>query len=236
MALDSTVPFPSSPEVWQKFAAFEVFADHEPAPGGRVACRITLDPADLTALLAERAHRAPPLDPEVGGWVLRSGIALAKDPAVEAVYVAGEDAVVVLRADAAGPSTAHLSRLSGRFAGVFSVLAGRPTTVGGTVFEFPDASVLARAVGYFQESVEEQTPRRSAAWLGAQMIGRDEPFHPSMLDTLEEQTSLLEAADVSLHDLPAWWWRGTAAVRVGGGVELLEPPPPAAELLARAAG
>ncbi len=235
-------PFPSFPEVWNRFRPFEVFADHVAAPEARIAFRVSVDPAALGALLAERAAAAAPVDPEVGGWLLRAGLALVKDPAAEAVYAAGEDAIVVARADVAeagggdGRAAGILARLVGRFSGTLSVLAGRPIAGEGAVFEFPDAAVLARAIAYFQEAVEEATPRRAATWVGAQRLGRDEPFHPSMLDTLEEQTSLLEAAGVGLDDLPAWWWRGAAAVRVGSGVELLEPPPSAAELLSRAAG
>jgi len=236
--LDPASPFLTAAELWQKFAPFEVFGDHVVVPGGRLAYRVSVDPALLGALLGARASSAPPLDLEVAGWLLRAGLGLVHDPAVEAVYVVGEDAVVVARTGASGGPEAvqAAARLAGRYGSVASVLAGRPVGAYAAVFEFPDASVLARAVGFFQEASEEATPRRSAAWVGAQRIGREEPFHPSMLDTLEEQTSLLESAGVNLHDLPAWWWRGAAAARVGEGAELLDPPPPATELLARAAG
>jgi hypothetical protein len=48
-----------------------------------------------------------------------------------------------------------------------------------------------------------------------------------MLETLEEQTSLLQANGIDMDALPSWWWRGVAAaVEPNGEVEVFAEIPP----------
>ena len=69
---------------------------------------------------------------------------------------------------------------------------------------------------------EEATPKRAAAFVGAQMVGRGEGFHPSLIESIEEQHQLLQQNGVELEQLPNWWWRGIAARATPESVELFD--------------
>src|SRR5262249_11839881 len=118
------------------------------------------------------------------------------------------------------------NELVSMFAARLSLLCGRELAVQASIYEFPDITVVRRALSTLVEEVEETTPLRSSIWLGAQLRGRGQPFHPSMLETIEEQTSLLRGHGIDMDTLPSWWWRGIAAhVGQGGEVEVFDELP-----------
>jgi hypothetical protein len=48
-----------------------------------------------------------------------------------------------------------------------------------------------------------------------------------MVETLEEQTSLLQSNGIDMDALPPWWWRGIAAqVKPDGEIEVFDELPP----------
>ena len=220
--------FPTHAPAWEKMAAFEVFGDHAAMPGFRLVVQVSVRPEALDALLAGRAGSAPALDPELARMSLRAGLSLVQTGVADFVYCTPEDALAVVEPSAGegpGSSMAAHDRLLSAFVARMSLLAGQEIPAVGRIYEFPDLDVVRKALVSLQESVEETTPSRSSAWLGAQMRGRGEPFHPSMIETIEEQTALLESAGIDMESLPGWWWRGAAARVNGGEVEVIDELP-----------
>jgi len=117
---------------------------------------------------------------------------------------------------------------------MLSLLVGQPVSARARIYEVPDLEIARRGLVALAEDVEEATPLRSAMWLGAQLQGRGQPFHPSMVETLEEQSHLLRSNGIDMDALPAWWWRGmAAAINKGdteGGVEVYDELPSGDEL------
>ncbi len=220
--------FSTHSAAWDKMAAFEVFGDHATMPGFRLVVHVSAHPATLEGIIGERAGAASPLDPELARMALRAGLSLVRTGLAQFVYATPEDALAVVDLSAGeGPGrsmAAHDSLLS-TFVARLSLLLGREVPAEARVYEFPDLRVVRKALVALQESVEETTPARSSAWLGAQMRGRGEPFHPSMIETIEEQMSLLEAAGVDIESLPGWWWRGVAARKGTGDSEIIDELP-----------
>lgn len=199
---------------WNAFSAFQVFGDHVPMEGFSLVVRIAADPGSLAQLLAHRAQSEPALDPKLAVMMLRAGLGLAQLPAVSFVYANPEETVVVLRREAVqevGQSLEVHDHLISSWASRMALISGASLAVSGRVYEFPDLGVVRKAIRNAVESYEEQTPMRSAKRLGAQLRGRGEPFHASMVETLEEQSHLLRDKGVDIDALPSWWWRGIAA-------------------------
>ena len=103
------------------------------------------------------------------------------------------------------------------------------------VYDVPMTLEQADVGGSAIDNHEQDTPRRSAKRLGAQLRGRGQPFHASMIETLEEQTHLLEEGGVDMNALPSWWWRGVAARKPNpldpSQVELWGELPPTEQLV-----
>lgn len=221
--------FPSCAVALERFDPFEVFTQHQPMGGARVALRLSPTPGAMSSLIESRAAEVPDLDPDLAQRMVRAGLGVVLDPSASFVYATAEEAFVLLRegvtARAGGVMRAHDELLS-RYVARLARLLGQEVPVRGAFYEFPDLTVFSRALVFFQEAFEEGTLARCATWLGAQMRGRGQSFHPSMIETLEEQTSVLESAGIDLDALPGWWWRGVAARPAGeGGGEILEPVP-----------
>lgn len=214
---------------WNKFAAFEVFGDYRPNGSARLLVRVATPPDRLAALLSRRANDRGALDPDLGGAVLRAGLGLLRTELVSFAYATVEEAIVLLRPDALSaecPPIVAQNRLVAHYAAQLSVLVGEALGANAQIFEVPDLTVARRGLSALAEDVEEATPRRSAMWLGAQLQGRGEPFHPSMVETLEEQSHLLQTHGIDMDALPGWWWRGMAATRrEGQGVAVLDELP-----------
>lgn len=213
---------------WKKFAAFEVFGDYVPTGGARVLVRVSAQTEQLRTALQRRAGQQAVLDPELGCAVLRAGLGLLRTELVSFAYATVEEVIVVLRPEAIEADGAPLAvhnRIVSEYASLLSVLIGHPIGATAQIFEVPDISVVRRGLAALAEDVEEATPMRSAMWLGAQLEGRGEPFHPSMVETLEEQSHLLQRNGIDMDALPAWWWRGMAATRADVGVEIFNELP-----------
>lgn len=216
-------------EAWKKIAAFEVFGDYAPVDGSRLMIKVGLQSTTIDRLLESRAGHSELLDPAFARWIVRAGLGLSQSGQVSFVYATPVEAVCLVRSDVVQGAGAVLpiqSRLLAAFTARLSLLAGAEIPASAQLFEFPDVTVVRRAVSRLVEDVEESTPLRSSLWLGAQLRGRGQPFHPSMLETLEEQTSLLQSNGIDMDALPAWWWRGiAAAVRPDGSVDIYDELP-----------
>lgn len=213
----AAVPFvgmAGDPSSWHAFSAFQVFGDHVPMDGFSLVVRIKADPHLVNRLVETRAGSQPPLDPQLALMMLRAGVGLITTGRASFVYANLEETIVVLRREVVrevGQSLEVHDHLIAAWAARMALLSGASLPVSGQVYEFPDAAVVRKALRACIDSLEQGTPARSAQRLGVQMRGRGEPFHASMVETIEEQTSLLEAHGVDMETLPGWWWRGVAA-------------------------
>lgn len=217
---------------WKKFAAFQVFGDYVPLAGARILVQIGADSEGLTELLKRRAPSQAFLDPELARANLRAGLGLLRTGLVSFAYATVEEVIVMLRPEIEGapaPIDLH-GRLVSEYASMLSLLVGHPVSAGSRIYEVPDLEVARRGLVALAEDVEEATPLRSAMWLGAQLQGRGQPFHPSMVETLEEQSHLLQTHGIDMDALPAWWWRGMAAAITKGGTEVYDELPSGNEL------
>lgn len=216
-------------DAWKKIAAFEVFGDYTPVEGSRLMVKIGPQQGTIDRILEARASRSETLDPAFARWVVRAGLGLSQSGQVSFVYSTPAETVCLVRGDmvqGAGAVVPIQSQLLAGFTARLSLLAGVEVPAVSAVFEFPDLTVVRRALTKLVEDVEENTPLRSSLWLGAQLRGRGQPFHPSMLETLEEQTSMLQSNGIDMDALPAWWWRGiAAAVRPDGSVDIYDDLP-----------
>jgi hypothetical protein len=216
-------------ESWRKFAAFQVFGEYVPMSGFRLVVQLSVQRSALHTALEQRAADQTTLDPALARIHLRAGLALARSGLITFVYATPEDVVAVVRSDIVGPAGTPVeiqNQLLARFSARLSLLAGREFPGEARIYEFPDVVVVRRALCALQEEVEETTPLRSSLWLGSQLRGRGQPFHASMLETLEEQTSLLSTNGVDMDALPSWWWRGIAAsVGDRGEIEIYDELP-----------
>jgi hypothetical protein len=220
---------------WHALSAFQIFGDHVPMDGFTLLVRLIVDRQAAAATLGARAFSQPPLDPALAVCTVRAGLGLIQSGMVSFVYANPEEAVAVLRRDVlaeVGQSLRVHDHLISEFAGRLSLLIGHPLPVFGQIYEFPDVGVVRKALRACVEDFEQSTPHRSANRLGAQLLGRGQPFHASLIETLEEQTSLLQQAGINMDALPSWWWRGVAArlPAVGAGIELW-PELPATDAL-----
>ncbi len=220
---------------WNAFAAFQVFGDHVPMEGFSLLVRITPARSVLERLLEWRAATQPALDPELAIMTVRAGLGLLHSGVVAFAYANSEETIILLRRDAVsdvGQSLAIHDYLVSDYAARLALLIGRSLPAIGRIYELPDIGVVRKAFRAAVDDLEQSTPLRSATRLGAQLRGRGEPFHASMVETLEEQTSLLQHHGVDMDTLPTWWWRGIAA-RVGPaqGLELWSELPPTDDML-----
>jgi hypothetical protein len=219
--------------------AYRLFGEHVPMRGFRVVAQVGVARDALHGLLRERARHVPAIDPELAGALVRAGAGLVQTGLVEFAWSTPEDTFALLP-DAAvltpGACLEAEDRLLAVFAARLALLLGREVPCVARLYELPDLTVVTRAFTQLQEGFEERTPLRSALWLGCQMEGRGEGFHPAMIETLEEQTHLLQDAGVDLERLPPWWWRGIATRGSAGGIEVHDELPAGeafAALLAR---
>jgi hypothetical protein len=214
---------------WKRIGAFEVFGDYAPMPGFRVVIAVGPTQSALTDLLEQRASEAAWLDPDLARATMRAGLGLLRGPIAEFVYANAEQALVLVKpglATGAGAVTSLSAQLVSGYASRLSLLCGREMSLQARVFELPDLTVVRRALGSIVEDVEDNTPLRSSLWLGAQLRGRGQAFHHSMVETLEEQTSLLRGHGIDMDTLPPWWWRGVAAhVDDNGGLRVFDDLP-----------
>lgn len=213
---------------WKKFAAFQVFGDYAPSQGFRVMVRVGAEPERLRELLRQRAQGKDVLDPELAVANLRAGLGLLRTGLVSFAYATVEEVIVLLRAEAVEPEGAPIeiqNRLVSDYSSTLSVLLGQSVRAHAQIFEVPDVEIARRGVVALAEDVEETTPLRSALWLGAQLEGRGQPFHPSMAETIEEQSHLLQTHGIDMDALPPWWWRGVAAISVDEGVQVYDELP-----------
>ncbi|MCX4245868.1 hypothetical protein [Paraliomyxa miuraensis] len=218
---------------WKKLGAFQVFGDYAPMQGFRVLLQIGADPESLLDALERRATRQDLLDPDLARASLRAGLGLLRTGLPSFVYATVEEVIVMLHAEVSSSEGAVVqaqSRLLSEYASALSLLLGLPAAAGTRLYEVPDVEVARRALVSLVEDVEEATPLRSAMWLGAQLKGRGQPFHPSMVETLEEQSHLLQSNGIDMDALPAWWWRGVAARPGPSGVEVFDELPGGDEL------
>jgi len=214
---------------WGKFSAFRVLGDHEPMPGFRLVMQFAPRAEAVARLLEVRARQTDPLDSELGRLTVRAGIGLLQSHNVSFAYANAEEVVVLIRQDAVnrmGSSLAVYEQLLSMYSARLAVLLGEELVAHGHIFEFPDLGIARRAFVAAQEWLEECTPARSSRRLGSQMRGQGQPFHASMVETIDAQMQLLRGANVDLDSLPHWWWRGIAArFRSDGGVELYDDVP-----------
>ncbi len=199
---------------WNALSAFQVFGDHVPMDGFSLVVRIAADPNAVEDLLARRAQEQDALDPELAAMMLRAGLGLVQLSAVRFVYASCDETVAVLRPESVqevGQSLEVHDHLLSYWSARMALISGELLPVSGRVFELPDMAVVRKAVRSAIDAHEDQTPLRSAKRLGAQLRGRGQPFHASMVETLEEQSHLLEDNGVNINELPSWWWRGVAA-------------------------
>jgi hypothetical protein len=199
---------------WNAFSAFQVFGDHVPMEGFSLVVRIAADVDAVERLIGRRAAEAQALDPALAVLMIRAGLGLVRSPAVSFVYANTDETIALLRSDVVhdvGQSLEVHDHLVSSWAARMALLSGESLPISGRVYEFPDLGVVRKAIRSAVESHEEATPLRSAKWLGAQLRGRGQPFHSSMVETLEEQANLLEEHGVRMDGLPNWWWRGLAA-------------------------
>ncbi len=213
---------------WSRIGAFEVLGDYTPMPGFRLLVAVGPTQASLTDVLEQRAIDNPWLDPDLARATMRAGLGLLRSNVAEFVYANPEQTLVLVPAQRASAETIMdlSAQLVSGYASRLSLLCGREMCLQSRVFELPDATVVRRALGSLVEDVEDNTPLRSSLWLGAQLRGRGQAFHPSMVESLEEQNSLLRGHGIDMDALPAWWWRGVAAhVDVQGGLRVYDDLP-----------
>jgi hypothetical protein len=214
---------------WNKIGAFQVFGDYAPMQGFRLVIAVGPTQAALTELLEARANENPWLDPDLARANMRAGLGLLRVGVGDFVYANAEQALVLVRGDVGqktGTAVSLQAQLVSAYAARLSLLCGRELSVQARLFEFPDLTVVRRALSTLVEEVEDTTPHRSSVWLGAQLRGRGQAFHPSMLETIEEQTSLLRSHGIDMDSLPGWWWRGVAAhAKRGGAVQIYDELP-----------
>jgi hypothetical protein len=218
---------------WKKFAAFQVFGDYAPMRGFRVLVQVGADPKALLEALEHRAPSQDLLDPDLARANLRAGLGLLRTGLVRFAYATVEEVVVLLAPEASEGEGAPLeaqNRLVSDYSASLSLLLGQPIPAGARIYEVPDVEVARRALVSLAGDVEEATPLRSAMWLGAQLRGRGQPFHPSMVETLEEQSHLLHSNGIDMDALPAWWWRGVVARGGPRGIEVYDDLPNGDEL------
>lgn len=218
---------------WKKLEAFQVFGDYTPMQGFRVLIQVGAHEEALLDALEQRASGQQLLDPDLAQANLRAGLGLLRTGLVRFAYATVEEVVVMLEPDLGegeGAAVRAYDRVLSDYASALSLLLGQSVPAGGRLYEVPNVEVARRALVSLAEDVEEATPRRSAMWLGAQLRGRGQPFHPSMVETLEEQSHLLQSHGIDMDALPSWWWRGVAARRGADGVEVFDELPGADEL------
>jgi hypothetical protein len=220
---------------WHALSAFQIFGDHVPMDGFTLVVRLIIDRDAAASTLGLRALSQPPLDPALAVATLRAGVGLIQTGMLSFVYANNDECVALLRRDVIGEVGQSLrihDHLISEFAGRLALLIGQPLPVFGQIYEFPDLGVVRKALRACVDDFEQSTPLRSATRLGAQLLGRGQPFHVSMIETLEEQTHLLQQAGIDMDTLPSWWWRGVAArlPAVGAGIELW-PELPATDAL-----
>lgn len=199
---------------WNAFSAFQVFGDHVPMDGFSLVVRISADPSFVEQMIAARAGDQEALDPELAVMMVRAGLGLILSPAVSFIYANPDETIAVLRRESVyevGQSLEVHDHLISSWAARMALISGESLPVSGRVYEFPDMGVVRKAVRSAMDNHEEQTMQRSARRLGAQLRGRGEPFHASMVETLEEQSHLLRDSGIDVDALPPWWWRGVAA-------------------------
>lgn len=223
---------------WNAFSAFQVFGDHVPMDGFSLVVRIAADSEAVDRLLARRAHAHDVLDPELALMMLRAGLGLVQSPASRFVYATYDETVVVLRSESVqevGQSLEVHDHLIASWAARMALISGESLPVSGRVYELPDIGVVRKAIRAAVDAHEDQTPLRTAKRLGAQLRGRGQPFHLSMIETLEEQSHLLEDNGVNINGLPSWWWRGVAArsndVHDPGRIDIFAELPASDELV-----
>jgi hypothetical protein len=228
----------ASQSSWNAFSAFQVFGDHVPMDGFTLVVRIAADAESIDHLLAHRAVQQAALDPSLAQMMVRAGIGLVQSRASRFVYANCEEAVVVLRREAVaevGQSLEIHDHLVSSWAARMALISGESLPVCGRVYELPDLGVVRKLIRTAVDGYEDQTPLRSARRLGAQLRGRGQPFHVSMVETIEEQTGLLEEHGINVNALPSWWWRGVAArsngVQDPGSVEIFAELPATDELV-----
>lgn len=220
---------------WNAFSAFQLFGDHVPMDGFTLVVRITADRQAVDQLLAQRAAEQPVLDPELAQMMLRAGLGLVRSPASRFVYATCEETVVVLRREAVsevGQSLEIHDHLVSSWAARLALISGESVAACGQVYELPDVGVVRKLIRTVIDGYEDQTPLRSARRLGAQLRGRGQPFHLAMVETIEEQTHLLEQHGIDINALPSWWWRGVAARSNGArGIDVFSELPNSDELV-----
>jgi hypothetical protein len=214
---------------WKKFEPFQVFGDYVPMTGFRVVIQVAPEPGMLSSAIERRSPEVELLDPALARCTMRAGLGLLRSGVVSFAYATSEEAIAVVRSEAVrrlGDSIAIYDTIVSSFAARLSLLAGAELRVVGRIYEFPDMEVVRRAVVTLVEDVEEATPLRTSLRLGAQLRGRGRAFHPSMVETLEEQTSLLQSNGIDMDALPSWWWRGVAGfVERDGSVAVYDELP-----------
>lgn len=194
--------------------------------GFRLVVRVGVHLNALETVLERRAEHSELLDPEFAKWVLRAGLGVCRSGLASFVYATSEGAVAVIDSRHHEPPMAMRDRILGGFVARLALLVGGEVDAEAVIYEFPDIAVIRRAFSSLVEIVEESTPARSCHWLGAQLRGRGEMFHPAMIETLEEQTSLLQTHGIDMDALPPWWWRGVAArVDASGDVTIVDDLP-----------
>jgi len=210
---------------WHPFSAFQVYADHVPMGGFRLVARLCPDPATVLRTVGARAHLATAIDPELGQALIRAGVGLAQASGVAFVYSNTQEVVVLLEPNIVtevGQSLQMHDHLVSRMAARLARIVGVEVPIEGTLYEFPNVAVVRKAMASTLDAHEEATPKRAAAFVGAQMVGRGEGFHPSLIESIEEQHQLLQQNGVELEQLPNWWWRGIAARATPESVELFD--------------
>jgi hypothetical protein len=218
---------------WKKFAAFQVFGDYAPMRGSRVLVQVGAEREALLDALERRAPEQGLLDPELARANLRAGLGLLRTGLVSFAYATIEEVMVMLHPEASDAEGAPLeaqNRLVSDYVAALSLLLGEPMPAGARIYELPHVDVARRALVSLCGDFEETTPLRSAVWLGMQLRGRGQPFHASMVETLEEQSHLLQSHGIDMDALPAWWWRGVAAVHGPQGIDVYDDLPSGDEL------
>lgn len=219
-------PAASRPSADQRLHPFEVFGDYLPTRGARILIRLRSSYDARMSLIERRAAGSDLLDPALAQGHMRAGLALVRCRPVSFAWANAEGVVVLLREDIGAPAPIENELLS-RYASRLALLLGDELPAEGHIFELPDLTVARRALTAMVEDVEEATPFRSSLVLGAQLKGRGQPFHPSMIESLEEQSHLLTSNGIDMDKLPGWWWRGMAATRRSdGSYDVIEDVPP----------
>lgn len=220
----------------KRLSPFEVFGDYAPLQGGRVLVRVGPLSEAHDALVEKRANEHETLDPALAQGYLRAGLSLVRASGVSFAWASPEEALVLLREPVGatqGTAVSMCNQLLSMFSARLSLILGHEVPLESRLYELPDLAVVRKAVAAIVEDVEENTPLRSSLWLGAQLRGRGQPFHPSMIESLEEQSSLLQTNGIDMDALPSWWWRGMAATRDEGGAVSVIDELPSGEALAR---